>query len=301
VFRDATAARAFAASLTAPLVVKASGLAGGKGAIVCADHAAADRAIHELLETGTMGEAGAEIVIEEFMEGEELSVFFVTDGRSAVALAPARDHKRRFAGGQGPNTGGMGAFSPVPGADAALVERVRREIAEPVLAGLADRGAPYRGFLYAGLMLTPDGPKVIEFNCRMGDPETQVVLPLMVDSLLDPLLAVARGAGLEGWRPAPPSRAALITVLVSEGYPGPPEVGRPIELPTDIEGPDLHVYHAGTRVDGDRLVTAGGRVFGVTGLGPDLATAAARSRAGAERIAFDGADWRSDIGRPDAA
>lgn len=300
VFRDAGAARAFAAGLDAPLVVKASGLAGGKGAIVCADHAAADRAIHELLETGTMGEAGAEIVIEEFMEGEELSVFFITDGHAAIALAPARDHKRRFEGGAGPNTGGMGAFSPVPGADDALVDRVHREIAEPVLAGLAARGCPYRGFLYAGLMLTSDGPKVIEFNCRMGDPETQVVLPLMAESLLEPLLAVARGASLDGWRPAAPSRAALTTVLVSEGYPGTPAIGRPIELPADLEDSDLHVYHAGTRLDGDELVTAGGRVFAVTGIGPDPHAAARRSREGAERIVFEGADWRRDIGRSDA-
>lgn len=301
VFRDADAARAFAAELDPPIVVKASGLAGGKGALICPDHAAAGTAIHELLEAEVFGEAGAEIVIEEFMHGSELSVFFVTDGASAVPLAPARDHKRRFEGGKGPNTGGMGAFAPVPGADDDLIDRIRREIAEPVLMGLAERGAPYRGFLYAGLMLTDEGPKVVEFNCRLGDPETQAVLPLMQDSLLEPLRAVARGGDLDGWNPARPSGAALTTVVVSGGYPGPIEKGRPVDLPADIENPEVHVYHAGTRLERDRLLTDGGRVFGVTGLGPDLETAGKRSRAAAGRIRFAGADWRRDIGRADTA
>ena len=301
VFRDPELARGFAAGLEPPIVVKASGLAGGKGAIVCADHGEAGSAIYGLMVEGAFGVAGEEVVIEEFMRGEELSVFFVTDGRTAVALAPARDHKRRFAGGEGPNTGGMGAFAPVPGSDAGLIDRVRREITEPVLAGLAERGAPYRGFLYAGLMLTDDGPKVIEFNCRLGDPETQAVLPLMRDSLLEPLAVVAGGGALDGWRPEPPAAAALTTVVVSGAYPGPVEVDLPIELPEDLEGPDLHVYHAATRMDGQRLVTAGGRVFAVTGLGPDIETAGERSRAAAARIRFDGADWRRDIGRSGTA
>ncbi|HSM09781.1 MAG TPA: phosphoribosylamine--glycine ligase [Gemmatimonadota bacterium] len=299
VFRDPDEARAFAAELEPPIVVKASGLAGGKGAIICADHGEAGSAIYGLMVEGAFGEAGEEVVIEEFMRGEELSVFFITDGRTAVPLAPARDHKRRFEGGEGPNTGGMGAFAPVPGVDAALIDRVRREIAEPVLAGLAERGAAYRGFLYAGLMLTNEGPKVVEFNCRLGDPETQAVLPLMRDSLLDPLAAVAGGGELDGWRPTPPDEVALTTVVVSGAYPGPVEVDRPIELPADLEGPDVHVYHAATRLDDGRLVTSGGRVFAVTGLGPDLETAGERSRAAAARIRFGGADWRPDIGRSD--
>lgn len=300
VFREADAARAFAAELEPPIVVKASGLAGGKGALICEDHGQAGTAIYDLMEEARFGAAGEEVVIEEFMRGEELSVFFVTDGENAVPLAPARDHKRRFAGGVGPNTGGMGAFAPVPGADAELVDRVRREIAEPVLAGMADRGAPYRGFLYAGLMLTAEGPKVVEFNCRLGDPEAQAVLPLMTDSLLEPLRAVAEGGSIEGWRPAPPRRSALTTVVVSDGYPGSYETGRPIELPDDLEGPDVRVYHAGTRLDGEELVTDGGRVFGVTGLAASIEEAGERSRAAAARIRFDGADWRPDIGRPEA-
>ncbi|MGD8496598.1 MAG: phosphoribosylamine--glycine ligase, partial [Gemmatimonadales bacterium] len=301
VFRDPGEARAFVTDLQPPVVVKASGLAGGKGALICPDRASANAAIHELMEEGAFGEAGAEIVIEEFMRGRELSVFFVTDGRTAVPLAPARDHKRRYEGGEGPNTGGMGAFAPVPGADTALIDRVRREVAEPVLAGLAERGHPYRGFLYAGLMLTEEGPKVVEFNCRLGDPETQAVLPLMRDSLLEPLRAVAWGGDLDGWRPEPPTRAALTTVVVSGTYPGPVAKGRPIDLPDDIETDDVHVYHAGTRLEDGRLVTDGGRVFGVTGLGPDLETAGERSRAAAARIRFEGADWRPDIGRADTA
>ena len=299
VFRAADEAREYAASLEPPLVVKASGLAGGKGAIVCEDHGAAGAAIYDLMEEGAFGAAGDEVVIEEFMRGEELSVFFVTDGHTAVPLAPARDHKRRFAGDTGPNTGGMGAFAPVPDATDALLERVRREIAEPVLEGLAERGAPYRGFLYAGLMLTSEGPKVVEFNCRLGDPEAQAVLPLMEDSLLEPLREVATGGALDGWRPAAVRAAALTTVVVSGTYPGPVQKGVPIELPDDLEDANLHLYHAGTRLDSGRLVTDGGRVFGVTGLGPDLETAGRRSREAAARIEFSGADWRPDIGRSD--
>lgn len=296
VFDEPASARTFAAGLEPPIVVKASGLAGGKGAIICENHDEAEAAIHELMEQERLGTAGARIVIEEFMEGDELSVFFLTDGTEAVPLAPARDHKRRFTGDRGPNTGGMGAFSPVSGGDPDMVDRIKREIAEPVLRGLVDRGTPYRGFLYAGVMLTGEGPRVVEFNCRMGDPETQVVLPLMTDSLLEPMLTVASGGSLAGWRPAPDSRAALTTVVVSGGYPGPITKGLPITLPADLESADLHVYHAGTATEGDRLVTAGGRVFGVTGIGSDLESAASLSRAGAARIAFEGADWRPDIG-----
>ncbi len=296
IFDEPDAARAFAAELDPPLVVKASGLAGGKGAVVCADYAEADATIGDLMERRTLGAAGAEIVIEEFMEGEELSVFFITDGSEAVALAPARDHKRRFPGDLGPNTGGMGAFSPVRGADDALIERVRREIADPVLAGLAERGFPYRGFLYAGLMLTMEGPKVIEFNCRLGDPETQVVLPLLEDGLLEPLLAIGRGGLLDGWSPAAPTRAALTTVVVTGAYPGDVVTGLPIDLPANLDGSNVHVYHAGTAMENGRLVTAGGRIFGVTGIGSDLAEAAERSRDAAVRIRFEGADWRPDIG-----
>jgi phosphoribosylamine---glycine ligase len=296
VFADPGGAIAHVRAGEGPLVVKASGLAAGKGAIVCADREEAERALRELMVERRFGDAADEVVVEEFMEGEELSVFYLTDGREAVALLPSRDHKRRFEGDRGPNTGGMGAYSPVGIADPALLERVRREIVEPVLAGMAARDCPYRGFLYAGLMLTRDGPKVVEFNCRLGDPEAQAVLPLTGGDLVEPMAAVAAGGTLEGWEPEPASGAALVTVVVSDGYPGPYRKGVPIVIPPDLESEGVLLYHAGTAAPEGRLVTAGGRVFGVTGVGRDLAAAAGRSRAAAARIRFDGASWRGDIG-----
>ena len=297
VFEDAAAARAHLEDHGAPVVVKASGLAAGKGSYVCGTVEEAREAVDEIMVERRFGDAGDEVVVEEFLRGRELSVFFVTDGERAVPLLPSRDHKRLEEGGRGPNTGGMGAYAPVPDADDALVEEVRTRIALPTLEALASRGEPYRGFLYAGLMLTRDGPKVIEFNCRLGDPEAQVVLPLTRSSLVEPLAAVARGEGLGDWRPEFRDGAALVTVLASEGYPVGYETGFPVEIPDDLEGPDLRVYHAGTARRGGRLVTAGGRVLGVTGLGTDLSAAGERSRAGARRIRFRGSQWRRDIGR----
>lgn len=296
VFSDPAPAIAHVRAGEGPVVVKASGLAAGKGAIVCPDRNEAERALRELMVERRLGDAADEVVVEEFMPGEELSVFYLTDGREAVALLPSRDHKRRFEGDAGPNTGGMGAYAPVGVADGALLERVRREIVEPVLAGLASRGCPYRGFLYAGLMLTADGPKVVEFNCRLGDPEAQAVLPLTGGDLVEPMAAVAGGGSLAGWDPGSSGGAALVTVVVSDGYPGEYRKGLPIEIPPDLESEDVLLYHAGTAAPDGRLVTAGGRVFGVTGVGSDLAEAAARSRAAAARIRFEGASFRADIG-----
>ncbi len=297
VFTDPDAALDYVRSGSGPVVVKASGLAAGKGAIVCSDREEAEQAVREVMVDRRFGSAGDELVVEEFMEGEELSVFFLSDGVTAVPLVPSRDHKRLLEGDLGPNTGGMGAYSPVRGADADLIDRIRTEVAEPVLAGLASRGSPYQGFLYAGLMLTADGPKVIEFNCRLGDPEAQVVLPLTRSDLVEPMDAVARGGSLGGWTPDLSPGAALVTVVVSGGYPGSYPKGIPIEIPTDLEESSVHLYHAGTALGPDGLVTAGGRVFGATGIGADLAEAAARSRDAAARIRFDGATWRNDIGR----
>lgn len=297
VFTDPAEARAHLTDRGAPVVVKASGLAAGKGSYVCGTVEEAHRAVEEVMVDRRFGEAGDELVVEEFLEGRELSVFFLTDGENAVPLLPSRDHKRLEEGGEGPNTGGMGAYAPVADGTPELVEEVRSRIAVPALAALADRGSPYRGFLYAGLMLTDDGPKVVEFNCRLGDPEAQVVLPLMESSLLEPMATVARGGSLAGWSPAFDGRSALITVLASRGYPVDYETGFPIEIPPDVEGPDVHVYHAGTDRRDSRLVTAGGRVLGVVGLGEDLPEAAGRSRDGAERIRFEGKQWRRDIGR----
>ena len=280
----------------APIVVKASGLAAGKGAVVCMTVDDAVEAIDSMLGDLEFGEAGREIVIEEFMEGEEISVFAVADGRDFVLLQPSQDHKRVGEGDSGPNTGGMGAYAPVSIADASLLAEARTEVIAPTLAALAADGAPFQGLLYAGLMNTKDGLKVVEFNCRFGDPETQVVLPLMESSLLDLLVTVAEGGSLAGRRVQTRPGAAVTTVIASGGYPGSYEKGKPIAIPDDLEAEDLIVFHAGTARRGDDLVTSGGRVLAVTALGASLPAAADASRAAAGRIRFDGAFFRADIG-----
>jgi phosphoribosylamine---glycine ligase len=305
-FADWPEAEAYITERGAPIVVKASGLAAGKGAIVCTTVDEALEAAREMLEERAFGDAGAEVVVEEFMEGEELSVFGVTDGRRVTFLIPSQDHKRIGEGDTGPNTGGMGAYAPVPAATPELMDEVRDRIFLPTLDAMEAAGSRYRGLLYAGLMLTPDGPKVVEFNCRFGDPEAQVVLPLVDGPLLEQLVAVARGGSLENAAPLEASGAALNTVLASEGYPGSYEKGREITIPEEVaRDEDILVFHAGTGMDGDRLVTAGGRVLSVVGLGPDLATAKERSLRGAEAIAFEGKTLRRDIGwralRPEGA
>lgn len=295
-FTDYDAAADYVRGHAEPLVVKASGLAAGKGAVVADTRGEALAALREMMLEGRFGDAGREVVVEEFMPGREISVFFLADGERAVPLAPSRDHKRRFEGDRGPNTGGMGAYSPVADGTPDLIDAVRRDIAEPILRGMAERGTPYRGFLYAGLMLTTGGPKVVEFNCRLGDPEAQVVLPLTGGNLAEPMAAIARGESIDGWSADTSGGHALVTVVVSGGYPGPYEKGHPIDLPPDLDPEEVHLYHAGTARRDGSLVTAGGRVIGVTGVGPDLRTAARRSREAAGKIRFEGAAWRSDIG-----
>ncbi len=297
VFEDAGAAERFIRERGAPIVVKASGLASGKGAVVCATVDEAVTAARGMLAGGKFGAAGERIVVEEFMSGEELSLFALCDGERALPMLPAQDHKRVGEGDTGPNTGGMGAYAPVSIGTPELIERVQREVFQPTLAALADAGAPYRGLLYAGLMLTPDGPKVVEFNARFGDPETQVVVPMLRSSLLEPMLEIARGGSLAGasleWREG----AALTTVLASEGYPDDYPKGREITIPSALALTDgVLVFHAGTRREGERLLTDGGRVLSVTGLGSTLASAAARSREAADAIRFDGKHYRRDIG-----
>lgn len=295
-FSSLDPARDFVREHGAPVVVKASGLAAGKGAVVCMTLVEALDAVDQILGDRSLGEAGAEVVIESFMEGEELSVFALCDGTNAVALLPAQDHKRVGERDTGPNTGGMGAYAPVSIASPGLMREVRDRILLPTLAALREEGTPFRGLLYAGLMLTDEGPKVVEFNCRFGDPETQVILPLMQGSLLDPILAVARGGSLGDWRPGWTGQAAVTTVLASGGYPGPYPRGIPIDLPPELEEEaDLLVFHAGTRRDDGGLVTSGGRVLSVTGIGPTLGDAALRSRRGAEAIRFQGRHFRGDI------
>ena len=295
-FTDPAGAADFVRAQGAPIVVKASGLAAGKGAVVCMTEDEALAAIDSMLADMRFGEAGREVVIEEFMEGEEISIFAVCDGRDFVLLQPSQDHKRVGEGDTGPNTGGMGAYAPVSIADAATMDEARSEVIAPTLAALAADGAPFKGLLYAGLMNTSDGLKVVEFNCRFGDPETQVVLPLMESSLLDLMVTVAAGGSLAGRSVTARPGVAVTTVLASHGYPGSYEKGKPITIPDDLEGEDVLVFHAGTATQEATLVTSGGRVLAVTAIGATLADAASASRAAATRIEFEGSFFRNDIG-----
>jgi phosphoribosylamine--glycine ligase len=296
-FSELSEAEAYVRKVGGPLVVKASGLAAGKGVVVCATTDEALAAARGMLGGKAFGAAGSEIVVEEYMEGEELSVFAVTDGRHPVLLLPSQDHKRIGEGDTGPNTGGMGAYAPVPIVTDEMVAEIRDRVFLPVLDGLERARTPFRGLLYAGLMATEKGLRVIEFNCRFGDPETQAVLPLMESSLLDLLLPVGRGGSIEGSTCTWQRGAALNTVLASAGYPGPYEKGRPIDIPSDLSGrTDVLVFHAGTREEGGRLVTDGGRVLSVVGLGDDLEVARERSLDAADRIEFEGKTLRRDIG-----
>ena len=296
VFTDGAAAEAYIREQGAPIVVKASGLAAGKGAVVCETVEDAVAAAQGMLDDFSFGEAGREVVIEEFMEGEELSVFGVCAGEDVVLLLPSQDHKRIGEGDTGPNTGGMGAYAPVSIASPQLLTEARETIFRPVLRGLANRDAPFQGLLYAGLMLTPTGPRVVEFNCRFGDPETQVVLPLLQSSLVDLLFASAESSGLERQIPRFHTGAAVTTVVASEGYPGPVERGRAIDLGALDEADDVLVFHAGTQRTASGLVSSGGRVLACTGLGETFAEAAERSRNAAASVGLEGATFRRDIG-----
>lgn len=300
--RDAAAAKdAVRARFGAPVVIKASGLAAGKGVIVCQSEAEAFDAIDRILDDRAFGDAGSECLVESFMTGEELSLFAVTDGYDVLPMIGAQDHKRLLDGDEGPNTGGMGAYTPVSFSTPALVDDVTERVLLPTLHALRKRGTPFTGLLYAGLMLTPDGPKVVEFNCRFGDPETQAILPMLTSSLLDPMLAVARGARIGNmpaftWRPG----ASVTTVVASSGYPDAPRKGMAITLP-DF-GDQVRVFHAGTSRDASGVLrTSGGRVFAVTALADTFRAAQQASREAAARIAFDGAIFRSDIGWREAA
>jgi len=296
-FDDAAAARRFCRELGAPLVVKADGLAAGKGAIVCPTLDEADAAIAECMERKAFGAAGARVVIEEFMVGQEVSFFTLSNGGDAMALAAAEDHKAVFDADRGPNTGGMGCYSPVPAFDEALEKRVMETIVRPTLAALAREGAPYRGVLYTGLMLTAEGPRVVEFNCRFGDPECQA---LMVRTPGDPvplLLAAARG---EAWPPARSwsSSASVCVNVASGGYPGKYQTGIPIRGVEAAEARDgVQVFHAGTAMRDGRLVTAGGRVLGVTAVAQDIEAAITVAYAAVRDISFEGMHYRTDIGR----
>ncbi|MDP2359590.1 MAG: phosphoribosylamine--glycine ligase [bacterium] len=298
-FTDLAEALAFLEQAPWPVVIKASGLAAGKGVVLPTSDEEARAALRAMLGEGAFGEAGATVVIEQRMSGPELSVFALCDGQRAWILGSARDHKRLGEGDTGPNTGGMGAIAPSPLATPALLDRVRREILDPVLAGMAGEGRAYRGILYLGLMLTEGGPCVIEFNCRLGDPETQALLPLLEIDLLQLAWDLACGGRLPAREPPMVGtlRAACV-VLAAEGYPGPARRG---DLITGLENLcgewDLLVFHAGTALDeAGRLVSAGGRVLGLTALGRDAATARQRALAAAACVRFAGCHYRKDIG-----
>jgi phosphoribosylamine--glycine ligase len=294
-FTDAASAKAYLDAQKLPIVIKADGLAAGKGVTIAATRAEAEAAIDACF-AGAFGKAGSEVVIEEFLEGEEASFFALCDGTTALALATAQDHKRVGDGDTGPNTGGMGAYSPAPVITPAMSARVMDEIIGPTVDAMAKRGTPFKGVLFAGLMITAEGPKLIEYNVRFGDPETQVLMLRLKSDLLPALLATADGV-LDTfdlrWHDDP----ALTVVMAANGYPGPPEVGTEIkglDSAAAVEG--VEIFHAGTRRDGDRLLAQGGRVLNVTARGKTVAEAQARAYAAAARIDWPGGFYRHDIG-----
>ena len=293
-FTNAAEAKDYAAQHPLPVVIKADGLAAGKGVTIAESLATAHLAIDDAF-SGKFGEAGAEIVIEEFLSGEEASFFALADGAVALPLASAQDHKRAYDGDKGPNTGGMGAYSPAPVLTPELEKRVMDEIVTPTLKALEAKGTPFTGVLYAGLMLTATGPKLIEYNVRFGDPETQVLMMRLSSDLLDLLVAACDGtlSGMEpDWRP----ETALTVVMASKGYPGSYEKGTEIRALGKDDGPDTHIFHAGTAEKDGRLVATGGRVLNVTALGGDVADAQAKAYARLERVDWPEGIWRSDIG-----
>ena len=279
-----------------PVVVKADGLAAGKGVVVAEDAATAEAAVRDMMVDRRFGDAGSQVVVEEFLRGREASFFVVTDGVHARILPPAEDHKRAFDGDQGPNTGGMGAFSPSPLVTDGMAERVLESIVFPTLRGLAAEGRPFRGFLYCGLMITADGPNVIEFNARMGDPETQVVLPGLAEDLL-PHLWNAAGGRIESGTFRTRKDRYVGVVLASGGYPDRFETGKVITgLDEAAALPDTLVFHAGTAPRDGGIITSGGRVLTVVGGGPDFAKARERAYEAVGRISFEGMQYRRDIG-----
>jgi phosphoribosylamine--glycine ligase len=291
-FRDRDEAVAHLACASYPAVLKADVLAAGKGVIIAADEREARAAVDVFFSEKRFGET--EVVLEEFLEGEELSLLALCDGERAVPLAPAQDYKRIFDGDEGPNTGGMGSYSPVPGVDAERADEIVRAVHQPIVEELARQGTPFHGVLYAGLMMGPAGPKILEFNCRFGDPEAQAVLPRLRSDLLELLEASTRPGGLAGAEPDWSPDWAVTVVLASRGYPESSSKGDPIAGLDELEGVD--VFHAGTAERDGQIVTAGGRVLNVTALGATPGEARDRAYAAAERIRFEGRQMRRDIG-----
>ena len=282
-------------SFPLPVVLKADGLAAGKGVVICERRDEAVRFLTAMLDDRVLGEAGQTVLIEEFLTGPEISILSLTDGETIRSLSPARDHKRAFDGDAGPNTGGMGVYAPLPDVSGAMLARIHDEVLVPTIREMARRGAPFRGVLFTGLILTAGGPNVLEYNARFGDPETQVALPLLESDLYPLLRGVADGNLAAVPEPVLHDGAAVGVVLASGGYPGPYPTGLPISGLGDLPA-GVTVFHAGTRLDADgQVVTAGGRVLTVVATGPDIATARDRAYAGADRITFDRRHLRRDI------
>jgi phosphoribosylamine--glycine ligase len=298
-FSDPSEAHAYVAQRGAPIVVKADGLAAGKGVVVAQTQAQADEAIDAMLVGNAMGDAGARVVIEDFLEGEEASFIVMVDGRHVLPLASSQDHKRLLDGDRGPNTGGMGAYSPAPVVTPALHARIMREIITPAVNGMAADGIPYMGFLYAGVMIDSAGhPKVLEFNCRMGDPETQPIMARLRSDFVT-LVQHAVDGTLHTVEAEWDRRAALGVVLAAAGYPDAPKKGAPIgglDRINDAAHPGVHVFHAGTSLEDGRVVVSGGRVLCVTALGDSVKQAQRAAYAAVSEIHFDGMQYRTDIG-----
>ena len=294
VFHNVEEAKAFIATTGAPIVVKADGLAAGKGVVVAMTIDEANAAVEDMLSGNRFGEAGSTVVIEEFMGGEEASLLAFVDGKTVVPMIASQDHKRIFDGDKGPNTGGMGTYAPAPVLTDALRDEAMKTILEPMVEAMQKEGMPYVGCLYAGLMITPQGPKVVEFNARFGDPETQVVLPLLDSDLGQVMMACATGtltADMVKWKDS----SAACVILASKGYPETSSKGDVIH--GDIKQHDTTiVFHSGTKLVGEEYVTNGGRVLGVVGLGKDLRTALDRAYGRIEHIDFEGMQYRTDIG-----
>ena len=296
VFTDAGQATDYVRRQKMPLVLKADGLAAGKGVVIAQHEDEAVAAVNNILEGSLFGAAGNRLIVEEHLDGEEVTVLAVCDGKHILPLVSSQDHKRIYAGDRGPNTGGMGAYSPVPALTPDLFTRVEQEILKPAIYALAAEGFPFTGVLYAGVMLTAAGPKVLEYNARFGDPETQAVLPRLETDLVDLIEAAIRGELDQiqlAWNP----NAALTVVLASAGYPGPYKTGYVIEgIDEAMQFADTHVFQAGTACVDGKTVTAGGRVLAVTGLGHNLKIARECAYTAAEKIKFQGCYLRPDIG-----
>lgn len=292
-FTDYESALSYLHQVGAPIVIKADGLAAGKGVIVAMSMAEAEQALHDMMQDEVFGSAGATVVIEEFLQGEEMTLLSFVDGKNVKQMETSQDHKAVFNGNQGPNTGGMGTYSPVSHIPQTLVEDIMRDIVKPAVAAMAAEGRPFSGILYTGLMLTEKGPKVIEFNARFGDPETQVILPRLKTDLMDIFLACVSG-GLDQLQLEWSEQAAVCVIMASAGYPGPYEKGEVI-TGLETQSGNTVVFHSGTAKENGQVVTNGGRVLGVTAIGDTIEMARSGAYAAVNQIHFDGAHYRTDI------